>query len=263
VFHVPDRYVLDLASRHAEFEAAISVHPYRTDAAERVHAGAEAGAVAIKWLPNAMGIDPASPRCDAFYRAAAETRLPLITHAGAELAVRSAWHEGGNPLRLRRALDRGVRVLVAHAGSTGANVDLDAGGEDGPEAKAFDLTLRLFDEYPTERLCADISSLTTINRSGVPLRTLLERDDLHDRLLYGSDYPITAIRPLVSTWLLHRRGYIAADEADAVDAIRTRNPLLADLVLHRCLGVEIGGVRRRFPRSVFETARRLRRPTSI
>jgi mannonate dehydratase len=260
VFHVPDRYVLDLAARHGPFEAAISVHPYRRDAAERIHAGADAGAVAIKWLPNAMGIDPASPLCDAFYRAAAETGLPLITHAGAELAVRSAWHEGGNPLRLRRALDHGVRVLVAHAGSTGTNLDLDAGGEDGPEASAFDLTMRLFDEYPAGSLGADVSSLTTINRSGTPLRTLLERVDLHDRLLYGSDYPITAIRPLVSTWLLHRRGYITADEADAIDAIRARNPLLADLVLHRCLAVEIDGVRRRFPAAVFETARHLHRP---
>jgi hypothetical protein len=32
----------------------------------------------------------------------------------------------GNPLRLRRPLEQGVRVLVAHCASLGSGLDLDA-----------------------------------------------------------------------------------------------------------------------------------------
>jgi len=62
-----------------------------------------------------MGIDPASSRCDRFYEALVRTDTPLLTHAGEEAAVDSpAAQELGNPLRLRRALEHGVRVIVAH-----------------------------------------------------------------------------------------------------------------------------------------------------
>jgi len=262
-FHVPDAWALEIARRHRDVEAAVSVHPYREDAAERVRAGAAAGAVAVKWLPAAMAIDPASPRCDRFYDALAELDLPLIAHAGSELAVRSHHPDFGNPLRLRRAIDRGVRVVIAHAASSGSAVDMDAGGEDGPRVPAFDLAVRMLrDPDRRERTFADVSSMTTLNRCGRPLRELLLAADVHDRLLYGSDYPITAIRPMVSTWLLRKRGYLTAEEADAIDRIREANPLLADLVLNRCVAVEDGGGRRRFPAGVFETARVLRRPTA-
>ena len=72
------------------------------------------GARAVKWLPPAMGIDPASARCDRFYAAAARLGLALLTHAGEEKAVHGAAEHGfGNPLKLRRALldiQRGTAV---------------------------------------------------------------------------------------------------------------------------------------------------------
>ena len=66
-----------------------------------------------------MGIDPASSKCDRFYQAAARLDLPIIAHAGRELAVHGgdAQHFG-NPLRLRRAMEQGVRVVVAHCAQT-------------------------------------------------------------------------------------------------------------------------------------------------
>ncbi len=41
----------------------------------------------------------------------------------------------GNPLLLRRALDAGVRVVVAHCGSMGEDRDLDR-GENGRSSTA-------------------------------------------------------------------------------------------------------------------------------
>ena len=67
VFYVPDAYARDMARAHRRyFEWAASIHPYRGDCAEALEQAKRDGARAVKWLPAAMGIDPASPRCDRF-----------------------------------------------------------------------------------------------------------------------------------------------------------------------------------------------------
>ena len=106
-FYVPDEYAANVAARDpARFEWAASVHPHARDALARLDWAAAHGARAVKWLPSAQGIDPASPRCDAFYRHLAALRLPLISHAGDERAVRGHDEALGNPLRLRRRARR-------------------------------------------------------------------------------------------------------------------------------------------------------------
>jgi len=100
----------------------------------------------VKWLPSAMGIDPSSPLCDRFCAAPAAQGLLLISHAGEEKAVHGAAQQAsGNPLRLRRTLDHGVRVVVAHCSSLGDTVDLDRGPE-GPIVPCFDLFPRTLGE---------------------------------------------------------------------------------------------------------------------
>src|SRR5262249_20451638 len=98
--YIPDRYAAEIASRlPRRFEWIASIHPYRPDAVEALDAARRAGARAVKWLPNAMGIDPASPTCDRFYEALVRTATPLLTHAGEEAAVdTAAAQELGNPL---------------------------------------------------------------------------------------------------------------------------------------------------------------------
>jgi mannonate dehydratase len=87
-FYVPDAYARDTARAHpAAFEWAASIHPYRADGVAALERARAEGARAVKWLPAAMGIDPGSPRCDPFYAALARLGMPLISHAGRELAV--------------------------------------------------------------------------------------------------------------------------------------------------------------------------------
>ena len=64
----------------------------------------------------------------------------LIAHGGLERAVlgREA-HDFGNPLRLRRALDAGVRVVVAHCASMGEDRDLDQRRERPLRGQLFSL----------------------------------------------------------------------------------------------------------------------------
>ncbi|TAJ03411.1 MAG: amidohydrolase, partial [Planctomycetota bacterium] len=257
-FHVPNDYVADLARKHAELAFCASIHPYRADALARLERAAEQRCVAVKWLPNAMGIDPSSPRCDAFYRKLAELGIPLLTHTGVEHAVDAAdAQELGNPLRLRRPLDAGVRVIAAHCASLGMCRDDERGATAPAEARGLDLFLRLMGEKQYDgRLYGDLSAVTLVNRDGDVLGELLAATELHARLVNGSDYPLIAIDPVVSTWWLARQGYVDPADRDGLEEIFDANPLLFDLVLKRVLRDAQG---RRFADACFHTRDALRR----
>lgn len=249
-FYVPNEYVERLARANADVAFAVaSVHPYRPDAVAELERCAAAGTKIVKWLPNAMGMDPADPRCDPFYAAMARLGMALLTHAGEEQAVESEGsQEFGNPLRLRRALDAGVRVYVAHCASLGRGIDLDDPA--GRSVETFDLFLRLMDDPRyVGRVFGEISALTQVGRCGRPLATMLARTDLHERLVNGSDYPLPAIDAMFQTGSLRDAGYLTADEARWLDEIWAVNPLLFDLVLKRTVKHPATGAR--FPASAF------------
>jgi mannonate dehydratase len=216
-----------------------------------------AGAQAVKWLPVAMGMDPASPRCDALYGALARLRVPLLTHGGDEAAVHGKREDHlANPLRLRRALDHGVRVIIAHCASLGRGVDLDR-GPNGPRVSNFDLFRRLMAERRYEGLLyGDISAVVQRNRAAECLPALLEREEWHDRLLFGSDYPLPGVLPLISATALARLGLLDEADVPALIEIRRHNPLLFDFVLKRRLAWR----GRRFGVRAFETRRVFERP---
>jgi mannonate dehydratase len=247
-FFVSDDYVAGLAARHpTHFEWAASIHPHDPAALDRLDAAAARGGRAVKWLPTAQGIDPASARCDRFYRKLADLRLPLITHAGDERAVRGFGEDLGNPLRLRQPLDAGVRVVVAHCASLGAGRDLDARGSS--LVPNFDLFARLMDDPRyTSNLAGDISAVTQGNRMDV-VASLLARRDWHTRLLNGSDYPLPGVLPLISLPALVDRGLLDSTAVAPLKEIRDHNALLFDFVLKRSLVNNGAG----FARSVFET----------
>lgn len=247
-FHVPDAYCAALAAQHpARFEWVASIHPYDPAALDRLDAAAAGGARAVKWIPAAHGIDPASSRCDRFYARLAKLGLPLVCHAGDEHAMRTVSESLGNPLRLRRPLDAGVRVVVAHCASLGMGDDLDRPG--APARTNFELFARLMDDPRYGKLVAgDLSALAQGHRAGV-IETLLARRDWHPRLLNGSDYPIPGVLPLVSLPYLVRLGLLDAGAAATLRPLRDRNVLLFDFVLKRRLVNNGVG----FPPSVFET----------
>ena len=252
-FHVPDAYARDTARAHPEaFEWAASIHPYRADGVAALERAKAEGARAVKWLPAAMGIDPGSPLCERFYAALARLGLPLITHAGLERAVLGTDQQDyGNPLRLRRALDAGVRVVVAHCASMGEDRDLDR-GPNGPLTDSFALFARLMDEPRHAGLLhGDISAVTQVNRAGATLARLLERADWHPRLLNGSDYPLPGLMPIFSVDFIVSLGLLEPAAAPVLSEIRAHNPLLFDFVLKRSLRLQ----GRALARSVFETRR--------
>lgn len=234
--YVPNDYIVELASQYSDiFLPVISLHPYRRDAVEELDKWAKAGIKYIKWLPNAMGMDPADRAIEPFYRSMKRHNMILLSHSGEEEAVEAKEdQELGNPLRLRTPLDMGIRVIVAHAASLGSCKDLDHGG--GKKADCFDLFLRLMDEAKYRGLVfGDVSAMLQFNRMPGPFSTLLQRQDLHPRLVNGSDYPLPAINALIRTRSLASDGFITAEERTALNEIYDFNPLLFDFVLKRTM----------------------------
>ena len=82
-------------------------------------------------------------------------------------------------------------------------------------------------------LFGEISAMLQFNRMPVPLATLLKRQDLHSRLVNGSDYPLPAVNSLIWTRSMARAGFITAEERQALNEIYDYNPLLFDFVLKR------------------------------
>lgn len=248
-FQVPNAYAAKVAAAHASrFVWVASIHPYREDALTALDAALAAGAVAVKWLPSAMNIDPTDRRCEPFYARLAMAGVPLIVHGGEEKAVPGAGRDAfGNPLLLRHALTQGVTVIAAHCASLGHALDIDR--RSAPSVPAFDLFARLMDErHRGGRLLGDLSAVFQSNREPSVGRTLLQRRDWHARLLHGSDHPLPGVMPLFSPRRLAQAGLLDEGDIDTLQRIREHNPLLFDFVLKRRLRWQ-GAV---LPPSVFE-----------
>ncbi len=252
-FYIPDAWAaLQARNYPAGFEWVASIHPYRKDALPALASAITQGARAVKWLPAAQGMDPASPKCDAFFKALAEARLPLIVHCGEEKAVKGGDAQRfGNPLGMRRALDAGVRVIVAHCASMGTDIDRDAGAN-GPVRQSFELFARLMDEPRAKGLLfGDISAIILRNREVKVIQALLERGDWHSRLLHGSDYPLPGILPLISPHTLAGAGLLPPEAVPDLEMLREHNPIYFDLAVKRLLAWK----GQSFPSQVFETRR--------
>lgn len=246
IFYIPNEYAAKIASEHSQqFEWVCSVHPYRPDAVDALEAAKAQGARAIKWLPSGMGIDPANPKCDIFYKKAAQLNMPIISHTGAESAVQGGEQANGNPLRLRRALDNDVRVVLAYCASDGYDEDMDNGNK---RTKSLALFTRIMDTPDYKDLVfGEISALTLINHA-TAIKPILQRTDWHSRLLNGSDYPLTGIYPLINTKQLVQMELLKAEYLPFLQQVKAYNPLMFDFCVKRLIQVEGIG----FESQVFE-----------
>jgi len=185
-FLISNDYVLKTAQAHPqELLAGVSINPQRRDAIDEVHRCADAGAVLVKVLPNAKQFDPANPKYKPFYRALAERNLPFLSHVGYEFSLIGKDQSVGDPERLRVPLDEGATVIAAHACSYGLVL-----------YEKFLPTLRdLVQRYPN--FYSDISALTLPNRLRMLLH-LRKYPEIHERLLFGTDYPLSVF--YIAAW---------------------------------------------------------------
>jgi len=215
-FLISNDYVLKTAGAYPnEFLAGVSINPQRRDAVEEVHRCADAGASLVKVLPNAQQFNPADTRYKAFYQTLAERNLPFLSHVGYEFSLIGKDQSVGDPDRLRLALDQGTTVIAGHACSYGLMF----------YEKFLPTFQDLAKRYP--HFYADISALTLPNRLRMLLH-LRRYPEIHDRLLFGTDYPLSVFH--IAAW-----GRVAIGTLR--DMIRTKNRFDRQVAVCRGLGL--------------------------
>ena len=277
-FYIPDGYVGDTAELYDDvFAPAFSVHPYDPRAPDRLRAfrvrlnrfnkklvarGEKPLPGIVKWLPSVQGIDPSSAKADAFYKTMRTEGLVLLSHAGEEKAIPSkeVYARYNNPLLLRRALDLGVKVIIAHCGGLGTSMDFRGATPVEKNNFALFIEMMAMDRY-RGLLFGEISAMMQYNRfdpvkyeagkSGYPLAALLKEYKrlFQGRLVNGSDYPLPALDFLIRTGPIYKAGLIQDEEREFLSEIYDYNPLLFDFVLKRTLRHQKYG---RLPAEIFQ-----------
>jgi hypothetical protein len=186
-FYVPNQYVLELASKHPEFLAGVSIHPARPDAFEELDRCLAGGAVLMKILPNCHNINCNDRRYERFWRRMAEAHLPLLAHTGGENTVQVVRKDLEDPRVLELPLQCGVTVIAAHCATRSSPGDADY----------FSTLAEMVRRFPN--LYADNSAFN------LPLRGEHTRDCLKppflERMLHGSDFPVPVLG--IWSWLRH------------------------------------------------------------
>ena len=212
---VPNDVVLDLAQRHPEFLAGVSIHPARRDALDELDRCIARGAVLLKCLPNCQNIDPSDHRYIPFWKKMADAGLPLLAHTGGEHTVPVVNAKFANPRLLRTPLEFGVTVIAAHCATRSGAFDPDY----------FDAWVGMLQKFPN--LYGDISALVSLNRCA-HLGDCL-RDEIEPRILHGSDFPVPVLGHRL--WL---NGSINRERFRGLQKID--NPLERDLRFKQALG---------------------------
>jgi predicted TIM-barrel fold metal-dependent hydrolase len=186
--HVPNRYLVKLAEENEQVLVGASVHPYRDDWREELDFCLANKAVLCKWIPSSQLINPEHPKCAPFYHKLVDHKLPLLCHSGPEYSIPTsskAYNKYNNPKYLRKALEQGVVVIVAHCALPYFYL-LDK--PDYYDDWHDFLKLVQEAEKSGRNLYADLSAITG------PLRLPFIDDIIKKlpakRLLFGSDYPV-------------------------------------------------------------------------
>lgn len=165
-----------------------SINPNRPDALDLIDFYYERGFKGAKFLQCYWEVDTKDKSYAPYFEKLKKLGLPLLVHVGSESSVPSNKKYEGLDM-LYQPLEIGVNTICAH---------MALGYETKDILRAFSKKTRNFNhEYfallellkTHKNLYADISALLTPVRAKV-LRHLSTQKDVHDKLLYGSDFPV-------------------------------------------------------------------------
>jgi uncharacterized protein len=221
-----------LCRRHPDrFVFGASIHPYRENAVACVDEVFAAGACLMKWLPLHQNVNCEDPRTIAVFRRCAELGLPLLMHYGEEftLATQHPRFVSVEPLlavlRALRTEGKMPTCIVAHVGTPA----LPWGDRRPHDA----LVAALLGEFADAPLYADISAMTAFSKLGW-LRRLARMQELHPKLVFGSDFPVPLGLTLLRRQLGRAYRTIAAEPSWPVRALAIYRQLgFNEIVFHR------------------------------
>ncbi|MDD4816342.1 MAG: amidohydrolase family protein [Victivallaceae bacterium] len=156
------------ANNHGRIRMFGSVHPLDANYADTIRSVAERGLYGIKIHPEYQNIDIAAPEMEPIWKKCVEYRLPVLIHAGKDIAFKPPFHS--DPARIAIVVGKhpGLKLIAAHFGGClmWDEVERDLLGK----PVWLDLSMAI-EALPPERLTA------MIRKHGV------------DRVLFASDSP--------------------------------------------------------------------------
>ncbi len=179
-FYIPNDYIAKNIKKYSTFLLGASVHPFRKDALKALEKVKLQGAVLVKLLPAIQKFQPDDPQIKDYYLKLKELDLPLLIHVDDEKAFSKSHVQYTDPSTLEFPLKLGVTVICAHAASMGHK----------NEKNNFQTFLTLAKKY--KNLYADISGLMIKKTRFGHLKKVLADKELHSRLIYGSDFPLSS-----------------------------------------------------------------------
>ncbi len=165
-----------------------SINPKRPDALDLIDTYVEQGFRGAKFLQNYWGVDTREVRYRPYFEKLAALGLPLIVHVGSESSVDSV--PACERLEmLDQPVALGVNTICAHMALSYSIFRPIRSFSNNPKyfGDEYFRLLKKLEQH--DNLYADISALLTPVRARV-LRHLSEQQQIHHKLLFGTDFPV-------------------------------------------------------------------------
>ena len=165
-----------------------SINPLRPDALDLIDEYSDKGFKGAKFLQNYWNVDTREKRFIPYFEKLKEKNLPLIVHIGSESSVHS-FKECESIEMLDQPLKIGVNTICAHMALSYTPLGILKALSNNPKHfnEEYYKLLEMLDYH--DNLYADISALLTPVRAKV-LRHLSQQTHIHDKLLFGTDFPV-------------------------------------------------------------------------
>ncbi|MCW8895460.1 amidohydrolase family protein [Sulfurimonas sp.] len=192
-----------------------SINPMQPDALDLIDKYTELGFKGAKFLQNYWGVNTKEKRYRAYFEKLKDKDIPLIVHIGSESSVHS-FTECETIDMLDHPLEIGVNVIAAHMALSYEPMKILKALSSNP--KNFNSEyFKLLEMLQThDNLYADISALLTPVRAKV-LRHLSEQENIHNKLLFGTDYPVPFSTVLNSYDLAYKKRFELSDIENPFD----------------------------------------------
>ncbi len=165
-----------------------SINPLRPDALDLIDKYTELGFKGAKFLQNYWGVDTTDERFIPYFEKLKEKNLPLIVHIGSESSVHS-FKECESIQMLNQPLEIGVNTICAHMALSYTPLGIFKALSQNPKHfnEEYHKLLEMLAYH--DNLYADISAILTPVRAKV-LQHLAQEKSIHDKLLFGTDFPV-------------------------------------------------------------------------
>jgi predicted TIM-barrel fold metal-dependent hydrolase len=192
-----------------------SINPQRPDALELIDKYVALGFKGAKFLQNYWNVDTSEVRYRPYFEKLAALNLPLIVHVGNESSIHS--YKACETLEMLDApLAAGVTVIAAHMALSYNSFGFRKLFSKNPKYfnEEYFRLLEMLKKH--DNLYADISALLTPIRAKA-LRHLSQKHTVHDKLLFGTDFPVPFLTLLNSYDLPYKKRFVLGKEKNPYD----------------------------------------------